>query len=110
MRIKQGDLYPFEYNITYDDGKTPINLTGCTVTISMTKDGATEPTVDDQTCIITDAANGKIKYTWQNTETDVVGMYKLEFHVTTHDGSTLTVPSGDILWLFIIPSLRAVGA
>ncbi|MFA5306114.1 MAG: BppU family phage baseplate upper protein [Candidatus Babeliales bacterium] len=104
--MKQGNLFPFEYILQYDDG-TPIDLSGATVTITMTLDGASSPTVDAETCGIVDATAGKIKYTWQSGETNDVGMYIIEFLVTFVDTSTLSVPSGDIIWMFIMPSLTA---
>lgn len=107
MRMKQGDLYPFEYVLTYDDG-TIFDLSGCTVTLTMTLDNATTPTVDDEDCVIVTPSAGIVRYTWNTGETDAVGMYKIEFHVTTGTGSTVTVPSGDIIWMFIVPSLRTV--
>lgn len=103
MRIKQGDLFPFQYVLTYDDN-TPIDLTGATVTITTVLDEASSPTVDAAACVVTDAENGKINYTWQSGETDVTGMYRIEFVITFNGGSTLTVPSGDILWLLIVAS------
>lgn len=107
MRMKQGDLYPFEYVLTYDDA-TPINLTGATVTVTTILDGDDDPTVDGETCTITDAVNGVIRYEWQAGETDVSGMYRIEFLITFFDGATLTVPSNDVLWLFIIASTKPV--
>jgi hypothetical protein len=103
MRIKQGDLFPFEYVLTYDDS-TPIDLSGATVTITTILDEASSPTVDAETCSITDAINGVIRYSWQSGETDVTGMYRIEFVITFNSGSTLTVPSGDVLWLLIVAS------
>ena len=107
MRIKQGDLFPFEYVLTYDDA-TPIDLTGATVTITTILDDADSPTVDNETCQVTLPDSGVIVYTWQAGETDVVGMYRIEFLITFNSGATLTVPSGDVLWLFIVPSTKAV--
>lgn len=106
MRIKQGDIYPFDYLLKYADGDSPIDLTNTTVTITVTEDTATEPVVDEQTCTIIDALKGQVRYQWKGTETSTVGMYRIEYHITFSNGSKLTVPSGDVIWLFIIPSLR----
>jgi len=107
MRMKQGDLFPFEYNLTYDDN-TPIDLTGATVAITMTLDDEETPIVNDESCTVVTASEGKINYQWQSGETDDIGMYRIEFHITFNSGATLTVPSGDVLWMFIVPSLRTV--
>jgi hypothetical protein len=105
--MKQNDLYPFEYNLQYDDA-TPINLSGATVTLSMWLDGASSATVDAEDCVIIEAEEGTIRYQWKDSETATVGMYKFEFLITFSTGSTVTVPSGDVIWMFIIPSLSVV--
>ncbi len=103
MRMKQGNIYPFEYILEYDE-ETPINLTGASVTMTMVLDGASAPTVDKGTCTVITPLEGKIHYEWTAGETDVVGMYRIEFVVTFADLSTLSVPSNDILWMFIMAS------
>lgn len=104
MRMKQGNLYPFQYILQYDDA-TPINLSTATVTMTMTLDGASIPTVDKGSCSVIDGPTGKIHYEWVSGETDVVGMYIIEFLITFAGGSsTMSVPSNDILWMFILPS------
>lgn len=103
MRMKQCDLFPFEYDITYDDG-TPVDLTGATVVMNMILDGATSFTVDSGSCTIVNATEGSIRYQWVSPETDVPGMYRIEFIITFNSGAILTVPSNDILWMLIITS------
>lgn len=104
-RMKQYDLYPIETQLLYDDG-TPINVSGATVAFSLWKDEATSPTVDSQACTMVDATNGKIKYQWKTPETSSTGMYRMEYLITFVSGETISVPSGDVTWLFIIPSLN----
>lgn len=105
MRMKSGDLYPFQYDLRWDDG-TAIDLTlASSVTFYMTKDGNTIADVSGS-CTVVSAADGRVKYTWQDGETDAVGMYKVEFLITYNDGSKVTVPSDDIIWLHIIQSLK----
>jgi len=103
MRMKQGNIYPFEYVLEYDDA-TPINLVGATVTMTMTLDDGTSPTVDKGSCTIVSASEGKIKYQWVAGQTDVIGMYRIEFVVNFSGGSTLSVPSNDVIWMFIMAS------
>lgn len=104
MRIKKGDIYPFEYQLRWDDGEA-ISLTAASkVEFFLTLDGDTDPTVEGE-CDITDAANGKVKYTWVDGDTDEIGMYLAEYRITFTDGSILTIPSDDELWILIIDSL-----
>ena len=103
MRMKQGNIFPFEYVLEYDE-ETPINLTGATVTMTMILDDAEIPTVDKGACVVITPLEGKIHYEWTAGETDVVGMYRIEFVVTFADLSTLSVPSNDVLWMFIMAS------
>jgi hypothetical protein len=107
MRMKQGDLFPFEYTLMYDDG-TPIDLGVGTVKIYMTLDDAESPTVDGEDCAVITPASGIIRYQWTDPETSIPGMYRIEFVITFNGGSTLTVPSNDVIWMFIVPSLSYV--
>lgn len=107
MRMKQYDLFPFEYILQYDDA-TAIDLTGATVSLTMWLDGASTPIVDSQACSVITPASGLIRYQWKSAETSTCGMFRLEFLITFTSGATLTVPSGDIIWMLILPSLNVV--
>lgn len=99
-RIK-GDTQPFEYQLKWNDG-TAIDLaTASSVKFIMTLDGDTTPTVDGA-CVITDSANGKVKYNFAAGDVDTGGMYKYRYKITFSDGKILSVPSNDILWLYIV--------
>lgn len=96
-----GDTQPFEYQLKWDDG-TAIDLrTATSVYFIMRVD---EGTTDDVSaaCIVTDAQNGKVAYNWASGDVDTGGMYKYRFKITFNTGKILTVPSGDVLWLYII--------
>jgi len=100
-RIK-GDTTPFEDQLKWDDG-TVIDLTTATsVKFTMRLYQATIDKVAAATCSITDATNGKIKYNWTASDVNAAGMYKYRYTITFNDSSILTVPSGDIVWMFII--------
>ena len=101
--MKQGNIFPFEYVLEYDE-ETPINLTGASVTMTMILDEEETATVSKGTCVVVTPLEGKVRYEWTEGETDVVGMYRIEFVVTFADNSTLSVPSNDILWMFIMAS------
>jgi hypothetical protein len=100
-RIK-GDTTPFEDQLKWDDG-TVIDLTLATsVKFTMRAYQATTDKVAGVACSITDASNGKVKYNWIAGNVDTAGMYKYKYVITFTDTTILTVPSGDIAWMFII--------
>lgn len=100
-RIK-GDTTPFEDQLKWDDG-TVIDLTTATsVKITLRGYLATTNKVNDAVCVITDTVNGKVSYHWIAADVDTAGMYKYKYKITFSDGTILTVPSGDITWMFII--------
>lgn len=45
------------------------------------------------TCVITDAANNQITYTWVAADTSVNGIYEIEFQILWNDGGVETVPN-----------------
>lgn len=101
MRIKRGDTYPFQQCLQYDD-KKPIDLTDATSIRFRTKlDGASEYKTDGE-CVIVDPINGIVQYSWDTSDTDTPGMYKMEYAINFPGGRTLTVPSNNTMWLLIL--------
>jgi hypothetical protein len=84
---------PLEATLENDDG-TPINLTGCTVRIRWTRQGApaTAYKVDQAATIDAAPATGIVRYTPTATDTDTVGTYDADFKVTTAGGTVFYVP------------------
>lgn len=81
-----------------DEG--PIDLTSATAVKFLMRalDAAEDeaPKVTDSThCVITDAANGLVTYTWQSGDTDHDGDFQVEFEITWNDGGKETVPNND---------------
>lgn len=100
-RIK-GDTTPFEDQLKWDDG-TVIDLTLATsVKFTMRLYQASIDKVAGVACSITDATAGKVKYNWSAADVNAAGMYKYKYVITFTDTTILTVPSGDIAWMFII--------
>jgi len=100
-RIK-GDTTPFEDQLKWDDGTVIDLTTASSVKFTMRLYQATTDKVADVACAITDATNGKVKYSWSASDVNAAGMYKYKYKITFTDGTILTVPSGDIVWMFII--------
>lgn len=96
-----GDTLPFEYELKWNDG-TPIDLRDvATVYLIMRLDDASSDEINGE-CVITDAENGKVAYNFSSTEIDTGGMYKYRYKINYVSGKILTVPSNDVLWLYLI--------
>jgi hypothetical protein len=103
MRIKQGTTIPYAYQIKDEEGN-PLDLTLCEkVEMTGLLDGDTALTINGQ-CDIVDATNGDISYPWNSGETDVLGMYRIEFILTYVGGKIAKVPSNAEEWLLIMSS------
>lgn len=96
--VQNDDWPPFKFAIKKSDG-TAYNLTSCTVKFPYTLVGTTTVVnTGHTTCSITDAANGKVQYNWDNhsplTPLDLAkpGIYEGELEITTAAGNTYTLP------------------
>jgi hypothetical protein len=67
-----------------------INLSGCTVTLVITK-GNTITNIGHQVCTITDSANGIVSYVRQAVDTPTSGKYKCDLVVTYGDSTVETL-------------------
>ena len=100
MRWHSGDYAAQSFTLTWDDGSTA--LTGAvSVTINAVLDSSLPAYSFTGDCVIMDATIGTVSYTFESPQTDIPGMYKYWFTITYSDGTTKSVPSGDVQWLFI---------
>lgn len=105
MRIKKGDTVPLRVTLEWEDG-TAIDLSSAT-SVNFVMKLWRETTSDvDAVCVVIDASNGIVEYQWVAGETDVVGLYGIEFVITYSDGTIYTVPSNGELWLYIMNDLE----
>lgn len=95
--IKQNDTLPTltAQVVTVQDGsETVFDLTdGSTVVFSMKRlssDGTVM--VDNGAATFFDAANGKVRYSWNEADTALLGKYTGEFKIIKNDGSQLSPP------------------
>ena len=99
--IKQGDTSPaLSVQFKWDD--SVVDLTDATVKMYMGLYDESSLLIDGATCTITDAENGEIEYAWQTGDTDVVGLYEVEFVVTFSDGTIQTFPNDQFLLIEIV--------
>ncbi len=104
IRMKKGDVFTFSHQLKWSDN-TPIDLTVAKlVRMVMVSDMSGEYVVDSE-MVVFDAENGVVQRMWLPEEVSVPGMYSLEFVIEFNDGSVITVPSGDMLWLWIMEGI-----
>lgn len=99
------DFYPFVQDntrpyfavqIVSHIDRTPINLTGATVTFYFRHVDSTAAAVSAGACTITDATNGKVEYHWVAGDLAVPGTYIAEFRITFSDLSIQSVIITDV--------------
>lgn len=109
MTYKKGDTIPLQYVIeewNVDTQGTEVhNLSGETVTFSMYCMDA-DFSIEDKPCSVVVASEGLIEYEWATGETDIDGMYRCLFKVTSSDGKVSTFPEYDTQWLWIVDDSR----
>lgn len=57
-------------------------------------------------CEIVDASAGKVKYEWEEGDTEDVGTYEAEFDVEFQDGNRLTVPNNEFIPVIIYEQIK----
>lgn len=107
--IKQSDTRPV-YAVQLVDQSTgsnvPIDLTTATsVLFKMRTQGSTGSPLVSAAMTVTDAANGKVQYTFQTTDLATVGTYDVEFSITWNDGGVETVPNASYLTIVVVNDL-----
>lgn len=90
--IKRGDRLPPIQATLKDAAGTAVNLTGATVTLLMTAQGASSPSVN-AAATVTNAAGGQVQYDWGTSDTATAGTYYAEFEVTFASGKKQTFPN-----------------
>lgn len=97
---KKGDTSPpISGYLQAADGSRP-NLTGATVTVKV-KDMATNTTVVDAACTVTDAVNAAISYAWATADTLTAYEGRLEFEVVFADSTVETFPKPGFIALHV---------
>jgi len=97
--IKQNDLLEEIEDVLKVDG-TVQDLTSWTSPKLHIREVRTG-TVTTFTAAVSDAAAGKIKYTWTGTDTATSGLYHYEWEVTSPAGSVATWPNEGYGTLYI---------
>lgn len=88
--IKRGDTLP-ALRVVLSDGATPVDLTGATVRVILTRSNGTVVVVDRAPATAT--AEGVVTMPWQPGDTATAGQLRGEIEVTFPDGKKQTWPS-----------------
>jgi BppU N-terminal domain len=98
IKIKQGDTRYGVHAILKDNGGTPIDLTGASVSFFMSN-GVTG------LAIIVNPAAGEVMYPLEGSATKDIGTYKAEFKVHYQDARIETFPNDSYIPISIIPKV-----
>jgi hypothetical protein len=101
IKIKQDDTQPALKVILKDSAGNPANLTGATVQVAIQH--YSQPDIKFlRDAYIADAVAGEVWLVWQPEETQVTGLYRIEFRVTYQDGNRETFPNDGYLLVNIL--------
>jgi hypothetical protein len=101
VQIKQADTMPALKLRLKDAVGNPVNLTGATVQVAIQH--YSKPDIKfNRAAHIADAATGEVWVVWQPEETQVTGLYRIEFRVVYQDGNRETFPNDGYLLVNIL--------
>ena len=101
INIKQDDTQPAIRVRLKDSDGNPVNLTGATVRVAIQH--YSRPDIKFlRDAYIQDAITGEVWLVWQSEETQVTGLYRIEFRVTYQDGNRETFPNDGYLMVNIL--------
>ena len=101
ITIKQDDTQPAMKVRLKDSAGNPANLTGASVQVAIQH--YSQPAIKfNRDAYIADAVTGEVWLIWQPEETQVTGLYRIEFRVTYQDGNRETFPNDGYLMVNIL--------
>lgn len=104
ITIKQDDTQPAMKVRLKDASGNPVCLTGATVRVAIQH--YSQPDIKFlRDAYIQDAITGEVWLVWQSEETQVTGLYRIEFRVTYQDGNRETFPNDGYLMVKIMERL-----
>jgi len=99
IRYREGDHYPNEFQVKDDDGVAVDLTSASTVTMEITLDDATTPTVL-LSCTTVTAIDGTIRVDIPSTM--VGGMYRVKWMVIDTTGTLISYPTSEVQWLRVM--------
>ena len=104
IKIKQDDTQPAMKVRLKDSAGNPVNLTNAAVQVAIQH--YSQPAIKFlRDAYIQDAITGEVWLVWQPEETQVTGLYRIEFRVTYQDGNRETFPNDGYLMVNIMERL-----
>lgn len=103
-RTKTGDTSPAIEYYLQDYDLEPINLIDASVKFQM-KEANSDTVLIDSSATIVDENEGRVKYEWQEGDTDTAGNYHAEWEVTYSDGTIETFPKEKNIIVTIIEDI-----
>lgn len=104
ITIKQDDTQPAMKVRLKDSAGGPVNLTSATVQAAIQH--YSKPVIKFlRSAYVADASTGEVWLIWQPEETQVTGLYRIEFRVTYQDGNRETFPNDGYLKVNILERL-----
>ena len=101
INIKQDDTQPAMKVRLKDSAGNPANLTGASVQAAIQH--YSKPVIKFlRSAYVADASTGEVWLIWQPEETQVTGLYRVEFRVTYQDGTQETFPNSGYLLVNIL--------
>ena len=101
ITIKQDDTQPAMKVRLKDSAGNPVSLTGASVRVAIQH--YSQPDIKFlRDAYIQDAITGEVWLVWQSEETQVTGLYRIEFRVTYQDGNRETFPNDGYLMVNIL--------
>lgn len=101
INIKQDDTQPAMKVRLKDASGNPVCLTGATVQVAIQH--YSKPVIKFlRSAYVADASTGEVWLIWLPEETQVTGLYRIEFRVTYQDGNRETFPNDGYLLVNIL--------
>jgi hypothetical protein len=94
--LKSGDTFP-NIETILSDSNGPVNLTGSVVLFRMSVANTGNLLIEQPATIVIPQAGadvGKCYYEFVDGDTDILGTYRVEWHVTFGNGKVATFPRG----------------
>jgi len=101
--MTRGNLLP-KITATLKGDSAAVDLTSCTVKFEFEGNGVSKSFA----ATITDATAGKVEYTWQAADTDVLGLYNAKWEVTFPGGSKLHFPNDKYITFEIVDEVPSI--
>lgn len=103
--IRQHDHGEAMTSTLLDADGAAVDLTGASVALCVAPAAGGARIVDDAAAEVTDAAAGKVSYTWKAADTEAPGTFFAQWKVTFADESVQSFPNDGFMAVRITPDI-----